>query len=361
LGNKMTGLNLTYMSGGNKAWVLTLITTMIIVLGAVVFVVGPTDTQTDTAIVTDDMFIQFGEGITLPDMPQPGPASPIPITRPPSQPLAQTLPPNIFVQSGSPRPVTLPIPVPTPTGLVPQQATLQPTTPIRTPSPVRLPTSSTGPPITGTPVLGTGAVRQYPFAVVFECDWQGGRLSLTTKTMSSSVVRLCIEAPPLPATEAPVEISFLSFFVFTRQPYEGSTAPLAPMTQHAVLAGKPDPFGLTVLRCPEGVRICRLATDLRNEFFTQDAYLVGQGELALQYVDEPQAIAGVSPISIYFLLSSIDIPEPLLLGRLSRTSQSTASSYSRPIGRGRRKQKAFLSNEKNSNENNTKATTSPPT
>jgi hypothetical protein len=358
----MVGLNLNYMSGGNKAWVLTLITTLIIVLGAVVFVVGPSPTLTQAEPVTDDFFSQLADGNTLLDTPQPGAPSRSPsnvdITRPPSQPLAQTLPPNLFVQSGSPPPVTplAPIvitPVPVPTATVPQ---ITPAPISRPPSPVWHPqpttSSTTGPPITSTPVLGT--VRQYPFAVVFECDWQGNRLSLTTKTVSSSVIRLCIEAPPLPATEAPVEISFLNWLVFTRQAYETTSEPLPPVTQHAVLAGKPDPFGLTVLRCPAGVAICRVATDLRNEFFTEDAYLVGRGELALQYVQEPKAIAGISPISIYFLLSSIDIPEPIQLGRSSSasTGQSAALSYSRPVGTGRRKQNAFLSHENNINHVN---------
>lgn len=369
------GLNLTYMSGGNKAWVLTLITTLIIVLGSVVFVVGPTPAgQLDNEIVTDDAFIKLseGDGNILASMSQPSAISTGPpstaIAIPPSQPLAQTLSPNVFVQSESPPPVTRPTPEPTPPVPVPQ-ATSLPNTPapiLRPPSPVLLPQptpSTTGPPITSTPVL-VGAARQYPFAVVFECDWQGNRLSLTTKTVSSSVVRLCIEAPPLPATEAPVEISFLHWVVFTRQAYEGAREPLPPLTQHAVVAGKPDPFGLTVLRCPAGVRICRLATDLRNEFFTEDAFLVGRGELVLQYVQEPNVIAGISPISIYFLLSAVDIPEPLQLGRSSSSSvtgQSTgALSYSRPVGRGRRKQNAFLSNDNNNNNNANNMEETPP-
>ncbi|CAB9511510.1 expressed unknown protein [Seminavis robusta] len=328
--------SLTFMSGGNKAWLLTVITCLIIASGGIVLVVSPNNNQDTGEPVKDEseFDVTIAPNIT-------GNRTQRPTTAPTSKP-----PIPLFL------PTTTPAPTPRPTLFVP--------VPDVTVAPSRMPvytqptSTSAQAPIPGTPVIG--AVRQYPFALVFECDWQGNRLSFTTKTISSSVTRLCIEAPPLPPDEAPVEIAYLNTFIFSREAYEDTEEVLEPLLQHSVIGGKPDPFGLTLINCPPGVRICRFATDLRDEFFTHDAFLVGQGELALQFVQEPKSIAGIAPITIYFLLSKTDIVEPIILGRradpvvannnpkileLQSTSSTTTTTSSRPVGRGHRKQNAF--------------------
>ena len=204
-----------------------------------------------------------------------------------------------------------------------------------------------GSPIPATPTY-TG-LRQYPFAIAYECDWKGKRINLTTKTESHNVVRLCIEAPPLPDTEEEVEVSSLNMFIFTRQAYDNENEPLEPLTQHAVLRGMPDPFGLTILNCEPEAPVCQMATSLRKEFFTENAFLVGSGELILQFKNTKE-VAGMSPITIYFLLSSTDIREPLILGRKNPTKntqilntvskEDPKSSYStRSFQQGRLKSK----------------------
>jgi len=193
-----------------------------------------------------------------------------------------------------------------------------------------------------TPIsIPSEELSRYPFAIVYECDWKGHRITLTTKTESDNVVNLCIEMPPprRPDTAAaaaaaetqPVEIAYLKWFVFTRQPYDTSsnhaqtpTEPLEPLIQHAVLQGRADPFGLTILNCPAGTTVCRLATSIRSEFFTRDAFLVGKGELILQFT-ETNTLAGYSPITIYFLLSdSSNMKEPIVLGRSGASSSGSA-------------------------------------
>ena len=309
-------LELTYISRGNKACLLTLITFILIGLGSIFLFLGPDITQETGEKIDDDATFNstfLGQPTILPNVaPNMQGVTVIPtrtpnLMRPPST--ATMSPVRAPTSAPIPRPTVAPptVSTPFPTRRAPIAA--RPTTPQPTPQPQ---TAISGSPIPVTPTYS--GLRQYPFAVVYECDWKGNRINLSTKTESHNVVRLCIEAPPLPETEAEVEVSRLNMFIFTRQAYDDIDEALDPLTQHAVLRGKPDPFGLTVLNCPPKTPVCQFATSLRKEFFTDNAFLVGTGELVLQFKETGEA-AGMSPITIYFLLSSTDIREPIILGR----------------------------------------------
>ena len=311
-------LDLTNMSRGNKACLLTIITLALMVFGAFMLFIGPDNTQeTGDRVTNDDIFYGGNGASSVPNMlPSMLPTTMAPtgtpnIMRPPiSIPVAPVQAPT-FPPLPNPTLAPVLLSTPSPTRRTPIVSPILPQpTPLQTPQPQAQP--AMGAPIPVTPTYS--ALRNYPFAVVYECDWKGDRITLTTKTESHNVVRLCIEAPPLPDTEEPVEISYLNMFIFTRQAYDEAEKPLEPITQHAVLRGKPDPFGLTLLNCPPGTPVCRFATSLRKEFFTDDAFLVGSGELVLQF-QATKAVAGMAPITIYFLLSSTDIREPFVLGR----------------------------------------------
>jgi len=83
------------------------------------------------------------------------------------------------------------------------------------------------------------------------------------------------------------------------------------------------------LNCPPETPVCKLATDLRDDFFTDNAYLLGRGELVLQFKDSNQ-VAGMAPVSIYFLLNSVDIQEPITLLGLRRQQNDAALSSPPP-------------------------------
>ena len=308
-------LELTYISRGNKACLLTLITFILIGLGSIFLFLGPDITQETGEKIDDAVFnsTYLGQPTIIPNVAPSTPAVSMIPTRTPNMmrpPATVTMAP---VRAPTFAPISRPtepapiVSTPLPTSRMPSAAS--PTTPRPTPRPQ---TIVTGSPIPATPTYA--ALRQYPFAVVYECDWKGNRINLSTKTESHNVVRLCIEAPPLPDNEAEVEVSSLNMFIFTRQSYDDADEPLDSLTQHAVLRGKPDPFGLTVLNCLPGTPVCQFATSLRKEFFTDNAFLVGTGDLILQFKDTGE-VAGMSPITIYFLLSSTDIREPIILGR----------------------------------------------
>ena len=131
----------------------------------------------------------------------------------------------------------------------------------------------------------------------------------------------------------------LSWFQFERQAYANEK--LDPLVQHAVILGKPDPFGLTILDCNRGTPVCRFATDLRDEFFEANAFLRGRGELILQY-RSTKTVAGYAPVSIYFLLSSLDIMEPL---QLAATTINNKPPTKPPRGRRIRNAPLFANHD----------------
>lgn len=302
------------------------------VFGAFMLLIGPDNSQ-DTFDPAPDSEIFAAAGtrrpttineVMMPTIQPVGYVAPSPFTiatPAPSiirQPVAMPIAPiQTPTNPPLPNPAIAPVPAaivtPNPTSRMPVNS------PVVTPPPTQQP--AMGAPIAVTPTFT--ALRNYPFAIVYECDWKGDRINLTTKTLSHNVVRLCIEVPTLPDSEELVEISYLNNFIFTRQSYDDTAEPLDPLVQHAVLRGKPDPFGKTLLRCPPGTPVCRLATSLRPEFFTDNAFLVGTGDVILQFKSSKE-VAGMSPITIYFLLSSVDIQEPITLGRLRQQQQDIA-------------------------------------
>jgi hypothetical protein len=321
--------DLAYMSRGNKAAILSMITVILTSMGIIMFFIGPQRTQAGLNVLPEDFFYNIPYNTTsqqpeFPDMippltgdsPPPTPvedtesdpaATPQPSTGPPA-PTAQP------VDGSTPQPTLAPTTL-SPTAQAPATqapvitATLPPTTHAPLPMPVP------------APQPGPAVETLYPFATVYECDWAGNRVTLTTKTKSSSLIRLCIEAPrPGTYVGEQVEMQGMKWFVFNRQEIEGNEydEPLEPMTQHAVIDRKVDPFGRTVLDCDAGTPVCKFGTVLRESFFEEDAFLLGKGELELQFV-QSKTTAGISPVSIIFLLSSIDIKEPLQLGRTAKT------------------------------------------
>ena len=275
---------LTYVTRGNKAVILTMITLVLTVISSVILFVSP-----DTSSGRDDR-VEGGLGAG-----NGGVFSPTPVPTTTSNPGIPT------PGSDSPMPVRTATPAAWPPTMAPS----------------RVPILTTNAPIPATTVPPNTGLALYPFATVYECDWKGQRVTTTTKTASKSVVRLCIEAPPLRWSQVPTDavvIEGISWFVFTRQEQKNNAPALNPLTQHAVTNGLPDPFGRTLINCPSGTPQCNIATSLRPSFFEEDAFLHGRGEMLLKFVQN-NTLAGISPVNIVFLLSSEEKPQPLQLGR----------------------------------------------